>query len=349
MIEIKFTSKEIASVLNGTVQGNEDAELSNFGKIDSAQEGDLTFLANPKYEHFLYTTKASAVLVSLDFEPKETYQTTLIRVEDPYAALAQLLQMVDAQLNPKRKGIDTRAVISESATVGDDCYIGANAVIDDNAKIGKGVQIYPNAYIGRNVVIDDNVIIYSNASIYYGVQIGQNCIVHSGAVVGADGFGFAPTLEGYNKIPQIGNVILEENVEIGANTCIDRAAMGSTIIRRGTKLDNLVQIAHNCEVGAHNVFAGQAALAGSTKTGAWCQIGGQVGVAGHLKIGDRVQISAQSGIMNDIPNDKTMFGSPAMEAREAMRSIVMARKLPNLFDSVKKLEKELKKLQNEKD
>ncbi len=349
MIDIKFTAGEIASILGGQVQGNEAVELSNFGKIESAVEGELTFFANPKYEQHLYTTEASAVLVQKDFEPKESYKTTLIRVEDPYAALAQLLQLVDTQLNPKRKGIDARAVIAETASLGEDCYIAANAFIDENAKIGKGVQIYPNVYVGRNAVIGDDVILYPNVSVYYGVQIGKNCIIHSGAVIGADGFGFAPTLEGYNKIPQIGNVILEDDVEVGANTCIDRAAMGSTIVRQGTKLDNLVQIAHNCEVGQHNVFAGQAALAGSTKTGAWCQIGGQVGVAGHLKIGDRVQISAQSGIMDNIENDKTVFGSPAIEIREAMRNIVMNRRLPKLFDSVKQLEKEIKKLQNNKD
>ncbi len=348
MVKIKFTAKEVAEILKGIVQGDEMVELSNFGKIESADKGDLTFLANPKYEEFLYTTKASAVLVNKEFEPKEEYKTTLIRVDDPYSALAELLQLVAKQLDPKRKGVDKRAIISDTAEVGADCYIAANAFIDDNAKIGKGVQIYPNVYVGRNVVVEDNVILYPNVSLYYGVHIGKNCIIHSGAVIGSDGFGFAPTLEGYSKIPQIGNVILEENVEIGANTCIDRAAMGSTVIRRGTKLDNLVQIAHNCEVGVHNVFAGQAALAGSTKTGAWCQFGGQVGVAGHLKIGDRVQISAQSGIMNDIPNDKTMFGSPATEAREAMRGIVMGRKLPSLFDSVKRLEKELKNIQNDK-
>ncbi len=349
MQAIKFTAKEIAEILKGAVQGDQTTELSNFGKIETAQKGDLTFLANPKYEQYLYTTEASAVLVNKEFEPKEDYKTTLIRVEDPYDSLAQLLQLVAQQLDPKRKGIDQRAVISETAEVSDDCYIAANAFIDDNAKIGKGVQIYPNVYVGRNVIVEDNVILYPNVTIYYGVHIGKNCIIHSGAVIGSDGFGFAPTLQGYNKIPQIGNVVLEEDVEIGANTCIDRAAMGSTVVRQGTKLDNLVQIAHNCEVGSHNVFAGQAALAGSTKTGAWCQIGGQVGVAGHLKIGDRVQISAQSGIMNDIPNDKTMFGSPAIEAREAMRGIVMNRKLPKLFDSVKKLEKELKEIQNNKD
>ncbi len=349
MQAIKFTAKEIAQILKGSVQGDETVVLSNFGKIESAEAGDLTFFANPKYEQYLYTTKASAVLVHQDFKAKEDYQTTLIRVEDPYAALAELLQLVAKQLTPKRKGVDKRAIISETAEVGADCYIAANAFIDDNAKIGKGVQIYPNVYVGRNAIIEDNVILYPNVSVYYGVHIGKNCIIHSGAVIGADGFGFAPTLEGYNKIPQIGNVVLEENVEIGANTCVDRAAMGSTIIRRGTKLDNLVQIAHNCEVGANNVFAGQAALAGSTKTGAWCQVGGQVGVAGHLKIGDRVQISAQSGVMNDIASDKTMFGSPATEAREAMKGIVMNRKLPKLFDSVKKLEKELKEIQNNKD
>ncbi len=348
MIKIKFTAKEIAAVLKGSVEGNEAIELYNFGKIEEAQEGDLTFLANPKYEQFLYSTKASAVLVRKDFEAKESFQTNLIRVEDPYSALAQLLQLVDQQLNPKRKGIDPRAVIDETASVGEDCYIAANSFIDANAKIGNGVQIYPNVYVGRDAIIEDDVILYPNVSIYYGVKIGKRCIIHSGAVVGADGFGFAPTLGGYSKIPQIGNVVLENDVEVGANTCIDRGAMGSTIVRQGTKLDNLVQIAHNCEVGQHNVFAGQAALAGSTKTGAWCQVGGQVGVAGHLKIGDRVKLSAQSGVISDIENDKVMFGSPATESREAMRSIVMTRKLPTLFDSVKKLEKELKELQKNK-
>ncbi len=349
MIDIKFTAKEIATILGGRVEGNESIELFNFGKIESAKEGDLTFFANPKYEQYLYTTDASAVLVKNDFEPKESYKTNLIRVEDPYAALAQLLQLVDTQLNPRRKGIDQRAIIAETATIGEDCYIAANTFIDENVTIGKGVQIYPNVYIGRNAVIGDDVILHPNVSLYYGVEVGNRCIIHSGAVIGADGFGFAPTLQGYSKIPQIGNVILEDDVEIGANTCIDRAAMGSTIVRQGTKLDNLVQIAHNCEVGQHNVFAGQAALAGSTKTGAWCQIGGQVGVAGHLKIGDRVQISAQSGIMDNIENDKTIFGTPAIEIREAMRNIVMNRRLPKLFDSVKQLEKEIKQLQKDKD
>ncbi len=347
MKALEFTAEAIAQILDGQVEGDKAVLLSNFGKIETAQAGDLTFLSNPKYEQFLYTTKASAVLVKADYICKEPISTTLIRVEDPYAGLASLLRLVDQQMNPKREGIDSQAIIDPSAKIGEKCYIASHVTIEADVIIEDGVQIYPNTFIGRGSHIGANSLIYSNVSIYYATEIGRNCVVHSGAVIGADGFGFAPTFSGYEKIPQIGSVILEDNVEIGANTCVDRAAIGHTIIRQGTKLDNLVQIAHNCDIGANNVLAGQVGIAGSSKTGAWCQLGGQVGIAGHLTLGERVKLSAKTGVISDVASDSVLFGVPATDTRQAMRQVALIRRLGSLFDEVKALKKELELIQKE--
>ncbi|MDO4691510.1 MAG: UDP-3-O-(3-hydroxymyristoyl)glucosamine N-acyltransferase [Porphyromonadaceae bacterium] len=339
--KLEFRVQQIAQMLDARVEGDADRVVSSFGKIETAQEGELTFLANDKYRPFIYTTRASAVLVSNDFSPEQPIQASLIRVTDPYAALAQLMQFAESQLRPRRRGVDPRAVVAEHAQVGADCYIGANAIVEAGVVLGEGCQIYPNTFIGEGTKVGAGTVVYPNATIYHGVVIGERCIIHAGAVVGADGFGFAPQLDGYHKIPQLGNVILEDDVEIGANTCIDRAAMGSTIIKRGAKLDNLVQIAHNCQVGEHTVLASQVGMAGSSTIGSWCQAGGQAGIAGHLSIGDRVQLGGQTGVLGDIKSDRSIFGSPAMELGDAMRSFVIIPKLPDMYRRLGKLEKEI--------
>lgn len=342
MNQLEYSVEQIAALVGGRIEGSPSILVSGFGKIETAVAGELTFLSNVKYEAYIYTTKASAVLVSEDFIPKSPIAATLIRVTDPYTALAQLMQQVSHQLCPRRQGIDPRAVIADDAQVGDNCYIAAGAIVEEGVSLGAGCQIYPNVYIGRGTTIGDNCIIYPNVTIYYGTKVGKNCIIHAGAVLGADGFGFAPQLDGYQKIPQLGNVVLEDNVEVGANACIDRAALGSTIVREGVKLDNLVQIAHNCEVGKHTVLAAQVGIAGSTKIGAWCQAGGQVGIAGHLSVGDRVQMAGQTGILGNIKSDQVIMGSPAMDAKQAMRTYAVQRKLPDLAQRLEALEKEIK-------
>lgn len=349
MTQLEFTVAQIAAILSAKVEGDQSAVITGFGKIEEARAGELTFLSNPKYEAHIYTTEASATLVAEDFAPRQAVQTTLIRVPDPYAALAQLMQMVAETLNPApAPNIASSAYLAPTAIVEESCYIGHNVVIEAGAVIEEGCQIYPNTYIGRGVRIGKGTTIHANVSIYYGCQIGQRCIIHAGAVVGADGFGFAPQLDGYHKIPQLGNVIIEDDVELGANTCIDRAVMGSTIIRRGAKLDNLVQIAHNCEVGAHTVMAAQGGMAGSSRIGSWCQTGGQVGIAGHLSIGDRVQLGGQTGVLGNIKSDRTILGSPAMDAPTAMRAYAVLPKLPEIYRTVARLERDVNEIKNKK-
>lgn len=349
MMQLEFTVAQIASILSARVEGNEQAVIKGFGKIEEAKAGELTFLSNPKYEAHIYTTAATATLVTESFEPRQAVQTALIRVPDPYAALAQLMQMVAQQMNPApTPSIASSAYIDPTATIAQACYIGHNVVVEAGAVIEEGCQIYPNTYIGRGVRIGQGTTIHANVSIYYGCQIGARCILHAGAVVGADGFGFAPQLDGYRKIPQLGNVVIEDDVELGANTCVDRAVMGSTVIRRGAKLDNLVQIAHNCEVGAHTVMAAQGGMAGSARIGSWCQTGGQVGIAGHLSIGDRVQLGGQTGVLGNIKSDRTILGSPAMDAPVAMRAYAVLPKLPELYRTVGRLEREVNEIKNQK-
>ena len=338
---MQFSAAQIAPLLDGVIEGDSAALVSDFGKIESAKAGDLAFLANPKYEAYAYSTEATILLVSKDFAPRQEVKATLIRVADPYAALAKLMQLVEQQQKPRPEGISPQAAIAEGVALGEDVYVGAFAVIEAGARIGKGSLIYPHAYIGAGVQLGEDSIVYPHATLYHGVEIGARCIIHAGAVIGADGFGFAPEADGYHKIPQLGKVVLEDDVEVGANTCIDRAVMGSTRIGRGVKLDNLVQIAHNCSVGAHTVMAAQVGVAGSSQIGQWGKFGGQVGIGGHITIGDRVEMGGQAGVISNTPDGSTLMGSPAMPLRDAMRSFVLQPKLPEMYRRLQALEKEL--------
>ncbi|MBR5298215.1 MAG: UDP-3-O-(3-hydroxymyristoyl)glucosamine N-acyltransferase [Parabacteroides sp.] len=343
---MEFSALQIATVLNGTIEGNPDVKVNNFSKIEEGKPGTLTFLANPKYEHFIYQTEASIVLVNNDFTPTEPIKATLIKVANAYASLAILLNMVE-QAKEKKAGIDSTAYISTSAIVKENCYIGNFAYIGDHVKIGHNCKIYPQVYIGDNVTIGDNCIIYPHVTIYEGCKIGNNCILHAGSVIGSDGFGFAPEGESYNKIPQLGNVILEDNVEVGANTTIDRAVMDSTIIRKGVKLDNLIQIAHNVEVGENTVMAAQVGIAGSTKVGRHCMFGGQVGLSGHIHIADNVILGAQCGVISDVKEQTTLLGAPAINAKSFMRSSAIFNRLPDMYRQMNQMQRELEQLRKE--
>ena len=343
---MEFSAQQIASLIQGTVVGDASVKVCNFSKIEEGKPGTLSFLANPKYEQYIYETNSSIVLVNNDFEPSAPIQTTLIKVENAYASLAVLLKLVD-QSKARKTGIAASASIDPLAKVGSDTYIGNFAYIGANASIGDNCQIYPYAYIGDDVVIGDDVIIYPHVTIYQECVIGNKCIIHAGVVIGADGFGFAPEGDGYSKIPQLGHVILEDDVEIGANACIDRAVMGATIIRKGVKLDNLVQIAHNVEVGENTVMASQAGISGSTKIGRNCMLGGQVGIAGHLTIGNHVTMGGQTGVLGNIKENETIMGSPSMSMKPYMRSVAVFGKLPDVYRTIGKLEKEIEQLKKE--
>lgn len=337
---MKFTAQQIASYLNGEVVGNPEAAVQTFAKIEEGVEGALSFLANPKYENFLYETKSTIVLVNRDFTPAKAVTPTLVKVDNAYEAVARLLTLYE-QSTAKRTGIHPLACVAETAQVGEDCYVGPFAYIGENAVVGKGCQIYAHVVIEERAKVGDNCLFYPNVSIYHDCVIGNNVILHSGCVIGADGFGFAPSAEGYEKIPQIGIVTIEDNVEIGANTCVDRSTMGSTYIRAGVKLDNLVQIAHNCEVDNHTVMSAQVGVAGSTKVGKWCMLGGQVGVAGHATIGDRTLVGAQAGIAGSVKGNVTIQGSPAIDAKGFMRSSVVFKYLPDMQSQLRDLQKEV--------
>lgn len=336
---MQFTAQQIAAMVGGEVSGNPDVTVSTVAKIEEGHEGAISFLANPKYTPHIYDTDSSIVLVSRTFEPEYPVKATLIKVDDPYATVAQLLQMVAQLTEPVYTGVEQPAYIAEGVELPEGIYVGAFAYIGKNVKLGKNVKIYPQAYIGENVVIGDDTIIKPGVKIYHGCRIGSKCIIHAGSVIGADGFGFAPVGNEYSKIPQIGNVVIEDNVEIGANTCVDRATMGSTYVRHGVKLDNLIQVAHNCEIGENTVMASQVGVAGSTKIGARCMIGGQVGFAGHISVGDDNQIGAQSGIPNSVGNGNRLMGYPAVDAHTFARQAVYIKKLPELFSQVRNLEK----------
>lgn len=335
---MQFTASQIAVLAGGVVEGNGDVAISSFAKIEEGRPGAISFLANPKYTHFIYTTQSSAVLVSKAFEPEKPVECTLIRVDDPYAAVAKFMEMAAQMLQPNPVGVEQPSFIADGTNIPDDAYIGAFAYIGKNAKIGRGAKIYPHAYVGENATIGEDSVIYSGVKIYHGCQVGNRCILHSGAVIGADGFGFAPVDGHYNKIPQLGNVVIEDDVEIGANTTVDRATMGSTCVKAGTKLDNLIQVAHNCIIGENTVMAAQAGIAGSTKLGKHCMIGGQVGFAGHIDIGDNVQIGAQSGIASSVATGSRVMGSPAVDISKYARQIVLQKNLQDLYDRVKALE-----------
>ena len=343
---MKFTAQQIASFINGEVIGNKDAEVYTFAKIEEGTPGAISFLANPKYTEYIYTTNSSVVLVNKDFEAKGEIKATLIKVDNAYESLAKLMTMYEAS-KPKKQGISSLASLSPTAKVGENCYIAPFAVIGDGCEIGDGCFIHDGVSVGDGAKIGNNCILYAHVTVYHDCRIGNNCILHSGSVIGADGFGFAPTADGYNKIPQTGIVVIEDNVEIGANTCIDRATMGSTIIHQGVKLDNLIQIAHNDEIGSHTVMAAQAAVAGSTKIGEWCVMGGQAGISGHCTIGDRTMVGPQCGTIGSRKGGEQLLGSPAMEAKEYMRISAYMRRLPELDKKVKELMKEIESLKKQ--
>lgn len=343
---MEFNAQQIAAFLQGNVEGNPEVKVNNFSKIEEGRPGTITFLANPKYAHFIYHTEASIALVNEDFTAEKDLPAslTLIKVPNAYAALAQLMDMVQNTQPPKR-GIEQPVYISPSAQYPkDNIYLGAFVYLGENVVLGNQVAIYPNSYIGDNVRIGDNTIIYAGVKVYPGCTIGANCILHAGAVIGSDGFGFAKEGDVYKKIPQMGNVVIEDDVEIGANTTIDRAVMDSTIIRKGVKLDNLIQIAHNVEVNENTAMAAQVGISGSTKIGKNCVLGGQVGLGGHIKIGDNVSIGAQSGIISNIKEGRNILGSPAIEVKNFFRSSIVFPKLPDMYRQLNQLEKEVDKL-----
>ena len=338
---MKFTAEQIAGILEGEVVGNPNAEVHTLSKIEEGSNGSLTFLANPKYQSFIYTTKATITIVNKTFEPEQTIETTLIKVEDAYKSFSKLLEYYN-QVKLMKSGIEQPSVISENVVYGEGLYLGSFAYIGKNVTIGNNVKIYPNSFIGDNVVIGNNCVFFAGAKIYSETQIGNNCTIHSGTIIGSDGFGFAPSEDGtYNKVPQIGNVILEDNVEIGACTTIDRATLGSTIIRKGAKLDNQIQIAHNVEIGENTVIAAQTGIAGSTKIGKNCQIGGQVGMAGHLVIGNNVRIQAQSGVGRNIKDGETLQGSPSFGYSDYSKSYVHFKNLPKIVGEIEALKKKI--------
>lgn len=336
---MKFTAQQIAGILEGEVVGNPEAEVSKLSKIEEGFEGSLTFLANPKYTAHIYKTQASITIVNKTFEPDNDLKTTLIKVDDAYMAFSKILEYYNSvKLN--KVGVEQPSFISESAKYGENLYIGAFSYIADNVVIGNNVKIFPNSYIGDNVILGDNTIIFSGAKIYSESIIGKNCVINSGAIIGADGFGFAPNENGgYNKVPQIGNVILEDFVDVGAGTTIDRATLGSTIVREGVKLDNQIQIAHNVEIGKNTVIAAQTGIAGSTHIGEHCQIGGQVGIAGHITIGNNVKIQAQSGIARHVKDNEILQGSPALAISDYNKSYVHFKNLPKIVKNINDLEK----------
>ena len=336
---MQFTAKQIAQKLKGTVEGDENALIWKPCRIEEVDEGGITFLANPKYTHYIYERKAAAILISRDFVLEHPVDATLIRVDNPYLCVAKVLHMFNSASGPKR-GRSLRSSIHPSSRLGKKCYVGDFAFIGRHAQIGNNVQIYPQVYVGDYCKIGDNTILYPGVKIYRECQVGNNCILHAGVVVGADGFGFAPTDDGsYSKIDQIGNVVIEDDVEIGANTCVDRATMGSTIIHRGAKIDNLCQIAHNVSFGSNTVMASQSGCAGSGKVGDNCIIAGQVGIVGHIKVGDRVTIAAQSGVTRNIGDDAVVLGSPAMPADRQKKIFVMQRKLEEMYNDIQELKK----------
>lgn len=341
---MEFSAKQIAEYLGGTVEGNPEAKVSTFAKIEEGVPGAISFLANPHYAHYLYTTESSIVLVNKDFQLEQEVKATLVRVDNAYECIARLLTLYQSTMQ-KRKGIHPLAFVAESAKLGEDVYVGPFAYVGEGVEIGRGTQIYPSAVVEEGTSIGEDCILYPHATVYCGCKLGNRVTLHSGAVIGADGFGFAPAADGYEKIPQIGIVTIEDDVEIGANTCVDRSTMGTTLIHRGVKLDNLVQVAHNCEVGSHTVMSAQVGVAGSTKIGEWCMFGGQVGIAGHAVIGDRVLSGAQAGIAGSIrKGNVTIQGSPAIDAKNFMRSSVVFKYLPEMQNELNRLKKEVEAL-----
>ena len=343
---MEFTAKQIADFINGKVEGDANAAVNTFAKIEEGVPGALSFLSNPKYTHYLYDTKSSIVIVNEDVELEKDVDATLIRVPNAYESIAKLLQIYEAS-KPKKTGVAPQAYIAPSAKLGNNCYVGPFAYVGEGAEIGDGCQIYPHAVVGDNVKVGSNCIFYPNTTIYQGCKIGNNVTIHAGSVIGADGFGFAPGADGYDKIPQIGIVVIEDNVEIGANTCVDRSTMGATVIHKGVKLDNLVQVAHNVEIGENTVMSAQVGIAGSTKVGSWCMFGGQVGLAGHITIGDKTFLGAQSGVPGSLKGGEELIGTPPMNPRQYFKSQAIFRRLPDMYKDLNDAKKKIEEL-NEK-
>ena len=343
---MEFSAKQIAEYIQGVIIGDEEATVHTFAKIEEGIPGALSFLSNPKYTHYIYDTKSSIVLVNKDFQPERDIQATLIKVDNAYESLAKLMTLYEMS-KPKKSGIDSLASVAASAKIGKNVYIGAFACIEEGAEIGDNAYIHPHVTVGCNAKVGENTILYPQVTIYHDCRVGNQCIIHAGAVIGADGFGFAPSAEGYEKIPQIGIAIIEDNVEIGANTCIDRSTMGATIVHKGVKLDNLIQVAHNVEVASHTVMASQVGIAGSTKIGEWCMFGGQVGVAGHIQIGDHVNVGAQSGIPGNTKSGSSLMGYPAIEPKQFARSSAVFKKLPDMYSELGRLQREIEELKKQ--
>lgn len=343
---MEFTADQIAGILEGEIEGNPKTAVHKLSKIEEGEEGSLTFLANPKYTSYIYSTKASITIVNKDFVPDQPLATTLIKVADAYSAFSKLLEYYN-QAKHHKVGIETPSFIAESATYGEGLYLGAFAYLGNNAKIGNNVKIYPNVYVGDNATIGDDVTLFAGAKICSESVIGNHCIIHAGAVIGSDGFGFAPDAQGtYRKVPQTGNVILEDCVDVGAGTTIDRATLGSTIIRKGVKLDNQIQVAHNVEIGENTAIAAQTGIAGSTKIGKSCLIGGQVGIVGHITIGDRVKIQAQSGIGRTVKDDEVVQGSPALPYADYNKSYIHFKNLPKWVNKITTIAKKVESGEN---
>ncbi len=345
---MEFTAEQIAQLIQGTIEGDPQAKINTFTKIEGGKPGAISFLSNPKYVNYIYDTKSSVVLVDESLKLDKPVTTTLIRVKNAYEAVAKLMQMYVSMM-PKKKGIDSLAFIDPSAKVGKDCYIGPFVFIGPNVTVGDGCVLHPHVSIGDNATLGDNTEIYSNAVVYHDCKVGSNCIIHAGAVIGADGFGFAPSENGYDKIPQLGIVVVEDNVEIGANTCIDRSTMGCTIVRKGVKLDNLVQIAHNTDIGANTVMSSQVGVAGSTKVGEWCMFGGQVGIAGHITIGNKVHLGAQSGVPGNLKDGEALIGTPPIPQTNYFRSQAVFKRLPDMYRQMNEMQKTIAALQEKLD
>ena len=344
---MEFTAKQIADMIQGRVEGAENAKVTTFAKIEEGVPGAISFLSNPKYTHYIYDTLSSVVLINEDVELEKPVSPTLIRVKNAYECVAKLLQFYES-MKPRKTGIDPLASIAASAKIGKDVYIGAFTVVGENTVIGDGVQLYPHVVIGDGVAIGEHSTLYPNVTVYQGCKLGNNVTIHAGSVIGADGFGFAPSTDGYDKIPQIGIVIIEDNVEIGANTCIDRSTMGQTVIHKGVKLDNLIQVAHNCEIGENTVMSAQVGLAGSTKIGSWCMVGGQAGFSGHIHVADKTFVGAQCGVIKDTKGrGESLIGSPAMDPKIFFKAKAIYAKLPDMYRQIAQLQRELDQLKQQ--
>ena len=345
---MEVTAERIAQHFNGEIIGDPNVKVSSVAKIEQGKPGNICFLANPKYENYLYTCKASVIIINKTFKPKEPVEPTLILVDNAYEAVASLLDLLNTLKREQKRGKSWFSRCAWSSKIGKGVYVGEYSVVGRKSVVGKNTQIYPQVYVGNNVTIGENVILYPGVKIYDGCKIGNNCILHANVVIGSDGFGFAPTQDGsYKKIPQTGIVILEDNVEIGSNTVVDRATMGATIIRKGVKLDNLIQIAHNVEVGSNTVMASQVGIAGSTKVGEWCMFGGQVGLAGHIKIGNKVNLGAQSGVPGSLKDGQALIGTPPIEMKNYFKSSVLFKKLPDMAAELNSLKKEIEELKKQ--